>query len=263
MLDLTAVDLNDLANALDDHSDYGAWFLDAETGEIWFWPHDSSDAPDDDPELRADARAIDALPSAVGYGDMEDFIEGVTDRRVADLLSRAITGRGAFRRFKDTLFEFPELRQAWFSFRDARMQRRAIEFLVDESLVSEAAAREALAQLPDPRPPSAMGVVEPCRVAQAVAADLHRLYGDRLRNVVLYGSQARGDAHPESGLDLAVILEEVTTPWEELRNMDEIMWRHTLESGVTVSVTPVLAGDWDRGERPLLRTARADGIVVA
>jgi predicted nucleotidyltransferase len=34
------------------------------------------------------------------------------------------------------------------------------------------------------------------RVARAVARDLRQLYGERLRDVVLLGSWARGDAHP-------------------------------------------------------------------
>ncbi len=263
MLELSTVDLGDLVTALDDHSDHGHWLLDAETGEVWFRPHDLDDMPELDPELRSDVRAIDALPPAVGYRDMEDFVAGVTDRRVGDLLSRAIAGRGAFRRFKDTLFEFPELRQIWFTFRDTRMQRRAIEFLVDEGLISDAEAGAALADLPDPPLLGATQAADPRRVAEAVAVDLRQLYGARLRDVVLYGSQARADAHPESDLDLAVILETFASPWDELRQMDEILWRHTLESGITVSVTPVLAADWDHAGRPMLKTARAEGIVVA
>jgi predicted nucleotidyltransferase len=35
---------------------------------------------------------------------------------------------------------------------------------------------------------------------------LTELYGDRLVRLVLYGSQARGDAHPESDVDVLVVL---------------------------------------------------------
>ncbi len=130
MLDLSRVDLGDAATALDDHSDSGRWWIDADTGEVWLWSGDVDEEAAFDPELRPGARSIDPLPFSVGYRDMEDFIARVPGRRAADLLERAIAGRGAFRRFKDTLFEFPELRQAWFEFRDARIQSRAIEFLV-------------------------------------------------------------------------------------------------------------------------------------
>ena len=107
MLDLSAVELEEIATALDDHSYDGSWWIDAQTGEVWYWRGEDDDDPDFDPDRRADARLIEPLPSSVGYGDMEDFIADVPDRRAADLLVRAIAGRGAFRRFKDTLFGFP------------------------------------------------------------------------------------------------------------------------------------------------------------
>jgi predicted nucleotidyltransferase len=96
-----------------------------------------------------------------------------------------------------------------------------------------------------------------------VAADLRRLYGDRLVEVVLYGSHARGDAHPDSDVDLAVILDHVVSPWEELRRMDEVLWRHTLDSGLTVSATPIGHAAWKDARRPLVRAARADGKRLA
>ena len=193
---------------------------------------------------------------------MEDFIARVADRRAADLLERAIAGRGAFRRFKDTLFEFPELREGWFRFRDTRMQRRAIEFLLDQGLIDEADAERALADLHDPQLGDQSTVVDPRELAAAVAADLRRLYGERLVDVVLYGSQARGDAHPDSDVDLAVILKELRSPWEELRRMDDVLWRHTLQSGLTVAATPISLAAWEESRRPLVRAARADGIRV-
>ena len=81
---------------------------------------------------------------------MVDFIEQVRDPRARDLLRRAIDGRGAFRRFKDTLSEFPALQAAWFHLHDIRMERRAIEWLADENLIERAAAERALAERPEP-----------------------------------------------------------------------------------------------------------------
>ena len=262
MLDLSRVDLGDLATALDDHSDFGRWWIDADTGEVWLWWGDVDDDAGFDPDLRPGAQSIEPLPSSVGYRDMEDFIARVPDRRAADLLERAIAGQGAFRRFKDTLFEFPELRQAWFGFHDARMQRRAIEFLLDEGLVDEAQAEAALLGLVDPPVGDGDGIADPREVAEAVAGDLRRLYGSRLVDVVLYGSHARGDAHPDSDVDLAVVLAEMSSPWEELRRMDQILWRHTLDSGVTVSATPISLKAWRDARRPLVKAAQGEGVRV-
>lgn len=36
--------------------------------------------------------------------------------------------------------------------------------------------------------------------------DLHRLYGDRLKSVILYGSYARGDFRPDSDIDIMILV---------------------------------------------------------
>ena len=87
MLDLSAVDLADLVVALEDHSYDCSWWIDAVTGEIWMWSPDDSD-PELDPEARNHVRQIWPLESRIAYGDMEDFIASVPDRRAADLLDR-------------------------------------------------------------------------------------------------------------------------------------------------------------------------------
>jgi len=259
VLDLSAIDLDMLVTALQDGESAGSWCIDAETGEVLFRDPYLDGGIDDE---HRDLRCIDPLPSSVAYRDMEDFIAAVPDRRLAERLRTAITGRGAFRRFRAELSEHEELRAAWRRFEDVRVQRRGIELLVDEGLIDPSEADRVLAALPDAPIPGA-AVAEPHAVAAAVAGDLRRLYGARLVDVVLYGSQARGDAHPESDLDLAVVLDAVASPWEELRRMDEVLWRHTLRSGITISALPVSKVAWADPSLPLLRTARAEGLHFA
>lgn len=122
---------------------------------------------------------------------MVDFTDLVSEATTQDLLFRALEGRGAFRRFKDTLFDFPELRREWFSFHDRRMKRRAVEWLADRELIAED-AEETLAGLDDE--PESIGPPGAVRVAELAAAGLRDLYGDRLVRVVLFGSQAQGEA---------------------------------------------------------------------
>jgi hypothetical protein len=62
---------------------------------------------------------------------MVDFIDGVEDEHIAELLRVAINGRGAFRWFKDVLLDYREEREKWFNFKNVRMQERAVEWLDD------------------------------------------------------------------------------------------------------------------------------------
>ena len=69
-------------------------------------------------------------------GDMKWFISYVDDPEVADRLSIAISGRGAFRRFKDTLSRWPDLMTRWFAFSEDRQRGRARAWLADEGYVA-------------------------------------------------------------------------------------------------------------------------------
>jgi Uncharacterised protein family (UPF0158)/Nucleotidyltransferase domain len=266
MLDLERVDLRSLAEALEDHSPETTWWFDPQTGETEPYVADPVSAALDEEEedwLDRGLIRIEPIPSREAYGDMEDFIDRVRDSRARDLLERAIAGRGAFRRFKDTLLDFQELREVWFAFHDARMERRVIEWLADQGLLERSLAeREALAR-EDPQLPELASGFDPVEVATAVAGDLRALYGRRLRRVLLFGSWARGDAHPESDIDLLVVLDRVESPWEELRRMDEILWRHSYRNDVVISAVPVGEGELGEAARPLLIRAQAEGRAVA
>src|SRR5947199_401104 len=79
------------------------WWLDPRTGELEPWFELGANLDGTHPEDRG-LLAIEPIESSESYSDMADFAEGVSDVRARDLLLRAIAGRGAFRRFKDTLF---------------------------------------------------------------------------------------------------------------------------------------------------------------
>ena len=143
------------------------------------------------------------------------------------------------------------------------MERRAIQWLAGQGLIQEDVAARELQAREDPEHPQLGGRFEPVEVAAAVAADLRALYGGRLRRVILFGSWARGDAHPDSDIDLLVVLDRVASPWDELRRMDGVLWRHSYRNSTVISAVPVGERDLDDAARPLLIRARAEGRAVA
>lgn len=259
MLDLSQVELDELASALEDHSLNGAWFLHPDTGEVEYVPEFSDDERDLDGE---DLVRVDSLDSRESYGDMEDFIARVGDPRARELLERAVAGRGAFRRFKDTLFEFPELREAWFKFHDARMRRRAVRWLADEGLVDEVAAERAIAEIREPDVPG--GLPDAIRIASEVAEDLRSFYRERFRGLVLFGSHARGDANDESDIDLLVLLDRVDNPWVETDAMQDVLYRRSLWSGgVFISGFAVAEEEFEHPTLRVVYNAKREGRRIA
>lgn len=262
MLGLDRVDLDELCSALEDNSPDHEWFLDPVSGELEFRSAYFDGASDDwDPDERGLVR-VDPIGPNEAYGDMEDFVERVGEHRPRELLERVIGGRGAFRRFKDTLLEFPELRDAWFRFHDARMRRRAIVWLRDEGLIAPTEGDSAISEITEPEPP-VNGVRDTIDLARAVAADLGALYGSRLKKVLLFGSWARGDAHPDSDVDLLVVLDAVESRGRELARMDGILWRHSLANDTVITEIPVSEAEFRESDVALLVRARAEAIPVS
>lgn len=91
---------------------------------------------------------------------------------------------------------------------------------------------------------------------------LEELYGERLERVVLFGSQARGDATPESDVDVLVVLEGEVRPGEEIRRTSEIVGDLALAYGMDISRVFVSAEQFREGRRPFLVNVRREGISV-
>ena len=73
--------------------------------------------------------AIPSEGSHEGYRDMEAFTATVCNRRLQERLERAISGRGAFRYFKDVLLDYPDERERWFQLKRERLHQRILDWL--------------------------------------------------------------------------------------------------------------------------------------
>lgn len=167
-----SIDLNELQFAYESHSYEMTHYLDKETGDILLVSEDARSLLEEayanlnDEEITTDklkdelecmdvqdwmqemvliadrveegfGTQIVEIPqssSHEGYRDMEDFIETVEDPALAKLLTVAIDGRGAFRRFKDVLYDYPEEWERWFAFQSARVRQRVLGWLDSEGV---------------------------------------------------------------------------------------------------------------------------------
>ena len=153
MLDLGAIDVEEIATALSDQTDYDhRWLIDPRTGQVVYWASDTGIDGENPVEIdELDLILIDPLPSYVWYQDMADFADGISDRAAGRRLSQSLQGKGAFRRFKNQVYVLhPELISAWHALRDARARLRAVEWLVDQGLIDEGAAQRFATDHPHP-----------------------------------------------------------------------------------------------------------------
>jgi len=101
---------------------------------------------------------------------------------------------------------------------------------------------------------------------QNLLAELRRrfeaLYGPRLVRLMLYGSQARGDAEPGSDIDVLVVLEGPVQPGEEIeRTLDDVA-SLSLENNVVICCVFISGDKFEREQSPLMLNVRREGVPV-
>jgi predicted nucleotidyltransferase len=91
---------------------------------------------------------------------------------------------------------------------------------------------------------------------------LHHLLGGRMDSVILYGSQARQDAHPGSDVDVLIIIQGEFVYWEMIQATSEMVSELSLKYDVTISRTFVSKHRFESEQIPFLINVRREGIVV-
>ena len=99
-------------------------------------------------------------------------------------------------------------------------------------------------------------------LTQELRQALSELYGDRLVNLILFGSHARHEATADSDIDVMVVLEGAISPGDEILRMSAIKTELNLKYDELISVIPISETDYQKRLTPLLENVRHQGIAV-
>lgn len=141
------VKLEDIMEEMEVQMEESRSFLNRKTGELVVVTSEDMEAAEDDepfdhlPEWEREniKIAIDVMDNFENYIELpskyeineykiiEDFCLTVSDQLKQDSLLRAITGKGAFRRFKDKIIEF-NIEDQWYSYQNERFKQVAIKW---------------------------------------------------------------------------------------------------------------------------------------
>ena len=128
------VNWTDLETAFERNSPDTESFLDTRTGEVVTVTEGAIDYAEQRAKVQSGGESfvrIEPAASREQYKWMERFVAGVTDEALRERLVIAIDGKGAFRRFKDVLLNYPTERERWFSYR-AELLHWAIQKWMDK-----------------------------------------------------------------------------------------------------------------------------------
>src|SRR5437763_10362456 len=131
------INWTDLETAFERNSPDTESFLDTRTGEVVTVTEGAIDYAEQRAKVQAAGESfvrIEPAASREQYKWMERFVAGVTDEALRERLVIAIDGKGAFRRFKDVLLNYPTERERWFSYRADLLHWHMQKWLEKEGL---------------------------------------------------------------------------------------------------------------------------------
>ena len=97
---------------------------------------------------------------------------------------------------------------------------------------------------------------------QDLSNRLTELYGPRLDRLLLFGSQARGDAEEGSDVDVLVVLHGEVQPGEEIRRTGGIVAELSLVNDQVISCAFVSSQRFMSEKSPFLLNVRREGIAL-
>ncbi len=92
---------------------------------------------------------------------------------------------------------------------------------------------------------------------------LQKIYGEQLKAVILFGSYARGDAHPpDSDIDVMIVLKGEFDFWAMNKLASEFIAELSLKYDVLISRQLSSYEDYANSKFPLYINVRREGVMV-
>lgn len=91
---------------------------------------------------------------------------------------------------------------------------------------------------------------------------LQQEYQDRFDRIILFGSQARGEATAASDIDVLIVLQDPVNVSEELKRTSRFIAQLCLDHNLLISRLFMPRSRFEVENSPLLRNIRREGIVL-
>ncbi len=95
-----------------------------------------------------------------------------------------------------------------------------------------------------------------------VKSVLEGVFPQRLREVILYGSEARGEGDPDSDIDFLVLLDPPVDPRKDSWACIRALYPLVLEIERPIHAKPIDVRVYEAQEFPLYQNAKREGIVA-
>jgi len=99
-------------------------------------------------------------------------------------------------------------------------------------------------------------------ILREIRNEFEKLYAERMKGLILFGSYARGDYTGSSDLDLVLLLDKIDDILKERECYLPITGQLSLKYNMVISIIPFSTADFTQKKTPLLLNVRREGMRV-
>lgn len=100
------------------------------------------------------------------------------------------------------------------------------------------------------------------QLLHVLRGELKAVLGDRIEKIILYGSQARGDARDDSDIDVLIVLKDDFKYGTMLKKTSKVVAKLSLDNDVVISRAFVTHYQYEHSKIPFLMNIRREGVAI-
>jgi len=99
-------------------------------------------------------------------------------------------------------------------------------------------------------------------IIQEIERELINIYEDKLQDLILFGSYARGDNTSSSDIDLLLLLDDMKDINTERKKYFPVISDLSLKYDLIISIIPLCINDFNKVNTPLILNVKKDRIKI-
>jgi predicted nucleotidyltransferase len=100
------------------------------------------------------------------------------------------------------------------------------------------------------------------QLANQIKKHLIKEYGEKIKQVIIYGSYVRGEATKDSDIDILVVIDDSLNPFDVRKSLSDIIFDILLEKEELISVIPVPETIFKNYKSPFILNVKEEGMTA-
>jgi len=100
------------------------------------------------------------------------------------------------------------------------------------------------------------------QLVNQIKKHLIKEYGEKIKQVIIYGSHVRGEATKDSDIDILVVIDDSLNPFDVRKSLSDIIFDILLEKEELISVIAVPETIFKNYKSPFILNVKEEGMMA-